>query len=748
MASLLLTHLSNIPPTGKASTKNVSRFSPARRRFLTLVGMAPFGIGCRSFLYPGLHGADKSSLVKGRSVVILTERKRQRIEHFGASDCWSMEPIGKSWSEKNKERFADLLFSRDKGIGLSLWRFNLGAGDPNPDGYSALRYVETMQPGPNAPIDSGKQVGQQWFLKAAKKRGVEKTMAFVNSPPVWLTKNGRGFASKDEKGTNLKVGSERAFGKYLVDVLRHFDKKGLAFDYVSPINEPNWRWNGGQEGCSYNIGEMRRTTFAVAKELQAAKIPAQITIGEMGDHRALLDDMDYRLYNRIAKPDVTFAGTDRGGEDSASHGYLQGLFGDAAFREAVGNCFLSHSYWSDSSPHDLSELRKRLRGNFDRYAPGGQLWQSEYCVMEHKRDLGMDMAIRVASVIHHDLADAEVNSWSWWIAVSTGDYKDGLIYADGVNNSDEPKIVPSKTLWALGNWSRFVRPGAQRVESFTGMLPDELLATAYISANGRDLIVVVVNPATTTLPVQFNTDREIREFTPYVTDATRDLHQEKAVPADTPVSIPARSVVTLIGRLGKTTEITGADSLRKPAHRELEGEYLYSVQCGLSDTEPSASARRNSRQDMRLGRDPGTGYTWGYLTYGRAGGHKVEQPKPNATAPEASPAPQELIRSARLDEGDTPGQGITYRFEVEPNQSLLLEVGWFDPWNSPNRHMDVLVQGETVEKSLLPGNEYLVRRYKATSTPQGIVELRVVRSPDNAAPDADPLISHIRVQAA
>src|ERR1043165_7083566 len=51
----------------------------------------------------------------------------QDIDNFGASDCWTMQKIG-AWSEGSKNRVAELLFSTDKGIGLSLWRFNIGGG--------------------------------------------------------------------------------------------------------------------------------------------------------------------------------------------------------------------------------------------------------------------------------------------------------------------------------------------------------------------------------------------------------------------------------------------------------------------------------------------------------------------------------------------------------------------------------------------------------------------------------------------
>ena len=71
-------------------------------------------------------------------------RRHQTIDHFGASDCWTTRILGK-WSVKNRERIADLLFSREKGIGLSLWRFNLGAGLQPKRIANRLRTTESFE---------------------------------------------------------------------------------------------------------------------------------------------------------------------------------------------------------------------------------------------------------------------------------------------------------------------------------------------------------------------------------------------------------------------------------------------------------------------------------------------------------------------------------------------------------------------------------------------------------------------------
>src|SRR5947209_7773293 len=54
----------------------------------------------------------------------------QAMDNFSASDAWCMQNIG-TWPSTDLNLVADLLFTTNSGIGLSAWRFNLGAGiDP------------------------------------------------------------------------------------------------------------------------------------------------------------------------------------------------------------------------------------------------------------------------------------------------------------------------------------------------------------------------------------------------------------------------------------------------------------------------------------------------------------------------------------------------------------------------------------------------------------------------------------------
>jgi O-glycosyl hydrolase len=198
----------------------------------------------------------------------------QTIDGFGASDAWRAQFVGKNWPLEKRNQIADLLFSQDfdpagnpEGIGLSIWRFNISAGTAEQGNNSGIdnewRRGECFQ-NPDGSYDWSKQEGQQWFLNAAKERGVEKLLAFPNAPPVHLSDNGLGYASSGRENMNLKPGSLSLYADFLVDVLEHFSAQGLSFNYLSPVNEPQWEWNNGsQEGTP----ALNKEIYQLVKEL-------------------------------------------------------------------------------------------------------------------------------------------------------------------------------------------------------------------------------------------------------------------------------------------------------------------------------------------------------------------------------------------------------------------------------------------------------------------------------------------------
>lgn len=116
-------------------------------------------------------------------------------------------------------------------------------------------------------------------------------------------------------------------------------------------------------------------------------------------------------------------------------------------------------------------------------------------------DFTMEEALYVARVMHYDLTVAEAQSWQWWRAAG-GNYKDGLIrmYVKGERSGGRGQrreavqsnmVRDSKLMWVMGNWSRFVRPGAVRLEMEGEMAADGLMLSAYRNADGSVAVVAI-----------------------------------------------------------------------------------------------------------------------------------------------------------------------------------------------------------------------------------------------------------------
>jgi hypothetical protein len=445
-------------------------------------------------------------------------------------------------------RVADLLFSVDKGIGLSAWRFNIGGGI-NVHINHSWRTVETFEVEQGVYDWSG-QEEERWFLQAAKERGVDQFIAFVNSPPGRMTRNGRTHCSDGLGSTNLKDGFEGQYATYLVDILKHFrDECGITFDHISPVNEPQWEWNNSnQEGNRASNQNIKSIVNALCEEINNQEIETEISLVESGDLRSWYEQRN----------DITSKYNEKYGS------YLTDLFNDDSIKDKVAKHFSGHSYWSDRVSSQLIQHRQSLYSKMSPYLNDGwKYWVTEYCILDgpegdggHGMDLTIKTALDVVRVIHYDLTILNASAWQWWTAVSPEDYKDGLIYTDYKDIPASQNIIESKTLWALGNYSRFIRPGSVRIELTNANDKYGLLGSAYLNADRNKLIIVFLNMSESEKYIVINksglnADKKIMYYTPYVTsDKTDDnLKEYPSFSADSSYTVPARSVVTLIGEI-------------------------------------------------------------------------------------------------------------------------------------------------------------------------------------------------------
>lgn len=500
--------------------------------------------------------AQNEQQAKVVSIKINPNVKHQIIEGFGASDAWRCQFIGENYPDEKKEQLADWLFSTEfdasgnpKGIGLSVWRTELGAGSTEQGDSSGIKNVWRRGESylnADGSYDWERNKGQRWFLHAAKKRGVEQFVAFANSPPVYYTLNGKAFADKGVSSYNLKVGNYAKMATYLADVVAHYDNvEGIHINYVSPVNEPQWTWdNGNQEGSPAQNEDIYKITAAISTEFINRKMATQLTVGEAGQ-------LNY-LFGKVKpnSPDNQIEAF----WSSASPYYL-GNFPN------VKKVISGHSYFTTWPIKKQVETRQQLRNAILEVDPELTFWMSEFCILEKNpeigqgsgRDLGMATALYYARVIHHDLTIANAASWQYWTAVSNHDYKDGLVYVDlgndGINGIDHPDAFPlmkngnvrsSKSLWAFGNFARFIRPGFQRI-ACQGSTP-EVMVSAYKNPATDEVTLVTVNTSEKDTLLQLN-DANFYITKKYVTDKTNDLTSQQNLS----LVVPKQSVVTFVG---------------------------------------------------------------------------------------------------------------------------------------------------------------------------------------------------------
>lgn len=433
----------------------------------------------------------------------------QVIDGFGASGAWWAQYVG--LAEGIREDIADLLFSPTHGIGLSQYRYHAGAGI-QPEIRDPWRTAETFEVDRGV-YDWSRDPGGRWMLLAAKERGVEDFTLFSLSPPQRLSANGKTFA--DEGATsNLKPENYAEYAQYLADIIKHFDEEyGVRFSAVSPLNEPEWDWSGGgQEGSQYSLDEIIALGKVLAETLEREGLDTPLLLPEAGDWAFVY-------------------GSDRN--------YADALLGDPDLGPHL-SLLAVHSYWSTDA-HRMAAAQKM------KEYPHVRLWMTEWCEMRTGRDLGMDQALNLARTIHADLTLAGVSSWQFWLAVSRHDYRDGLLYV----TPDYTAYETSKAFWAMGNFSRFIRPGARRVDVQTSApasvaYQSSTVVSAFLAPEPDQLIVVAINELTTPAPIELviPTDAAAATLTPHITSAAHDLEPGEA-----------RTVLAEGGRIRATVQL-------------------------------------------------------------------------------------------------------------------------------------------------------------------------------------------------
>ncbi|WP_280906699.1 glycoside hydrolase [Streptomyces sp. SAI-117] len=497
---------------------------PHRKRSALLTAAAAFAVAGPLTSAPQASAATPT-------VAEVSPHAAQTIDNIGASGAWWVNDL-KNFDPKVQARVAELLFSKD-GLALSSYRYNIGGGG------TGVTYA------PRAPedflnddgsYDWSKDKAGRTFLYAAARYGVQDLIAFVNSAPAQWKTNAKSC------GGYLKAENTQDFAHYVADVTDHFAKQGVTFDYISPFNEPTNSFDScGQEGMLVPVDQRDDIVRALGAEQRAR----QQRTGIIADESSSTVSFNTELPQWISQPD-TAQYVDR----------------------------LAHHTYNNPGDDQRAKIYETSRSVGKRswsteiccFGKGGTGWAQEY-------DPTIDGGLNLSRIIYKDFATAHDSAFQWWVALSEmigsdplarndEGWNDGLIYYDpNYAANGNQTLYFTKRYYALGQYSKFVRPGAV-AHNVTGV-PDGVEVSTYDDHGKWVVVANNHNTTDTAVNLHFNSKAPVRASKAVRTSATESWANvtKPAVRGGTAsATLPARSVTTyVLDQKGRgTSAVTGA----------------------------------------------------------------------------------------------------------------------------------------------------------------------------------------------
>lgn len=417
----------------------------------------------------------------------------QPIDGFGFSEHFGRAAVmnGSQGLPAAKQReILDLLLNRTTGAGLSILRLGIDSG------------IQPTDPGgPNATpkyVWDGVDKGQVWLAREAKAYGVNRFYADAWTAPGYMKTNGtdaNGGALCGLAGATCASGDwRRAYANFLVQYARFYAQEGIGITDLGFTNEPDWT-------ATYD--SMRLTP---AQAVEFTKVFGPVA-NSAGYKVACCDSFGW----------------------NQQKAYTSAIEADATARNLVAT-HTGHTYASAVD----GPLPTSRRTWMSEWSPNGTTWNENW-----DDGSGYD-GFTVASAVHDALTRGNTSGYVYWYGASLGATR-GLIQMDGAD------YHVSKRLWALANYSRFVRPGATRVAATT---PDtDLRLSAFRNTDGT-LTVVALNAGTSAQQVSYslqNTGISTGTATPYLTNGSNSMARQPGVAVSggaLTATVPARSLVT------------------------------------------------------------------------------------------------------------------------------------------------------------------------------------------------------------
>jgi len=431
-----------------------------------------------------------SSLAAVHTCKVEWNNERQIIDGFGGSGAFHQAANLMEYPELERELILDLLFSQEKGIGLSIVRNIIG--DSGDWGEKIDGSTPSIQPQEGTWNWTGDE-DQIWLMNEAKQRGCTRFVSTAWSPPAWMKTNNSVI-----RGGKLRPEMYQTYAEYLASYVRGYQEHhDIEIYAISPTNEPDLTTD--YSSCRWTGEELRdfiknHLTPTLKREGVNVKVIMPETMN-FGEHYAL-----DTLNDPVASQGVDIVGT--------------------------------HAYDFKAKPLPVSKSLNK------------QIWQTEVSNIGFN-DGSIDDGLKYAKLLHDHMTVTETNGWLfWWLAA----YKPGeaLIHLETTYQT----FTTFKRLYTIGNYSRFVRPGYVRINTEANPAP-YVFVSAYKHKDSGEFAIVAINNSQQDCAVSFQLTQfpGVKAVIPYRTSDTEDLVKLERISVSKgafKADLKAKSVTTFI----------------------------------------------------------------------------------------------------------------------------------------------------------------------------------------------------------
>lgn len=382
--------------------------------------------------------------------------KYQELDGFGASltdsSAWL---LSKKLSDAQRKAALEMLFDPAKGIGLSILRQPMGASDFALQDYS----YDDMPPGETDPalrrfsIDRDRAYIIPILREARALNPQLKIIGSPWSPPGWMK------TSDSMIHGALLPSAYEAFANYFVEYVKAYEAAGIPIYAITMQNEP-LNVPGNYPGMDMTAGEQARFLGEdLGPAFRKAGIHTKILVF---DHNWDLIEYPITVLN-----------------DAKA----------AAFAEGTA----IHCYGGSVTAQ--SELHDRF--------PDKGIWLTECSGGEWQKGKLLEQQMQLIIGATRNWAKSVV-LWNLALNQNHEPFLGGCTTCRGVvmvkDDVTPAEVLPTVDYTALGHASKFVRPGARRIES-NSFGPGSLEDVAFENPDGS-IVLIVLNSSSG--PLEFN----------------------------------------------------------------------------------------------------------------------------------------------------------------------------------------------------------------------------------------------------